>query len=104
MHALNSDETHEGIEKHCEFEKINFTNECNKYLNRASDEVGNIDLYNIYAPRCDSAATKTDASTPIYSVSSILPRCFAFLHLCYVILPLDKRKMHFLCLSNNLCI
>ena len=68
-HALNSDQTHAGIEKHCDFRKFNVTNECVRYENRADDEIGNIDIYNIYAPVCNSSATKNGAS---YSVSYIL--------------------------------
>lgn len=80
MHALNSVETHEGIEKNCDFGNFNFTSECVKYQNIADDELGNIDIYNIYAPLCNSSATKTAASPTTYSVSCIY---LAFLHLCY---------------------
>ncbi|CAJ1972652.1 unnamed protein product [Sphenostylis stenocarpa] len=54
-HALNSDETHEGIERHCDFESGNFTSECNKYQSRGYDEIGVIDIYDIYAPPCDAS-------------------------------------------------
>ncbi|XP_004499087.1 serine carboxypeptidase 1-like isoform X2 [Cicer arietinum] len=67
MHALNSVETHEGIEKNCDFGNFNFTSECVKYQNIADDELGNIDIYNIYAPLCNSSATKTAASPTTYS-------------------------------------
>lgn len=81
-HALNSDETHEGIEKHCDFENGNFSNdECDKYQRRAADEAGNIDIYNIYAPSCDSAATKISASPATCSVSCIASD-HAILHFC----------------------
>jgi serine carboxypeptidase-like clade II len=74
MAGLNSDETHEGIDKLCDFGNFNYTNECNLYQSRANDELGNIDIYNIYAPLCNSSATKTS-----YSVSCI--RCyFAFIY------------------------
>lgn len=63
-HALNSDETHEGMEKHCHFKSFNESNECFGYQNKANDEVGTIDNYNIYAPVCNSSATETS-----YSVS-----------------------------------
>ncbi|ESW32816.1 hypothetical protein PHAVU_001G019500 [Phaseolus vulgaris] len=55
-HAMNSDETHEGIERHCDFESGNLTSECNKYQRRGDDEIGVIDIYDIYAPLCDPAA------------------------------------------------
>ncbi|XP_057426724.1 serine carboxypeptidase 1-like [Lotus japonicus] len=53
-HGLNSDKTHKGIEKHCNFKTFNLTSECNKYTNKADDEMGDIDIYNIYAPICNS--------------------------------------------------
>lgn len=74
MAGLNSDETHEGIDKLCDFGNFNYTNECNLYQSRANDELGNIDIYNIYAPFCNSSATKTS-----YSVSCI--PCSWILHL-----------------------
>ncbi|RDX96683.1 Serine carboxypeptidase II-3, partial [Mucuna pruriens] len=61
-HGLNSDETNEGIQRHCDFENGNITSECNKYQNRGEEEIGSIDIYDIYAPPCDSTATKPGAS------------------------------------------
>ncbi|KAJ1396950.1 Serine carboxypeptidase, serine active site [Sesbania bispinosa] len=72
-HALNSDETHEGIEKHCDFENGNFTSECYKYQSIADDEVGSLDIYNVYAPPCDSAAIKTGATPSTYSGTNFDP-------------------------------
>ena len=54
-HALNSDETHEGIRLHCDFITGNFTDDCINYLNQGEAEMGNIDIYNIYAPLCHSS-------------------------------------------------
>ncbi|XP_072054538.1 serine carboxypeptidase 1-like isoform X4 [Arachis hypogaea] len=55
-HALSSDESHSGIEKNCDYVSGNFSNECIKYMNMADVEVGDIDIYNIYAPPCDSSS------------------------------------------------
>jgi serine carboxypeptidase-like clade II len=69
-HALNSDETHAGIEKHCgDFRNVTNLRECVLYEFKADDELVNIDVFNIYAPVCNSSATKNGAS---YSVSCIL--------------------------------
>ena len=68
-HALNSDETHAGIEKNCgDFSISNVTNlrECFIYEIKSEDELQNIDVYNIYAPVCNSSAAKNGSS---YSVS-----------------------------------
>ncbi|XP_015972453.1 serine carboxypeptidase 1 isoform X1 [Arachis duranensis] len=56
-HALSSDESHSGIEKNCDYVSGNFSNECIKYMNMADVEVGDIDIYNIYAPLCDSSSS-----------------------------------------------
>lgn len=61
-HGLNSDETRKGIEKHCDFKTSNFTIECVKYTNRADTEMGNIDIYNIYAPLCNSTESSATNS------------------------------------------
>ncbi|XP_057425107.1 serine carboxypeptidase 1-like [Lotus japonicus] len=54
-HGLISDETHKGLQKHCNFKHANLTSECNKYADRVDEELGNIDIYNIYAPLCNSS-------------------------------------------------
>ncbi|XP_058742131.1 serine carboxypeptidase 1-like [Vicia villosa] len=56
MHALNSDETHKGIEKYCQFKNSDVSKECHGYLQKAINEIGNIDLYNIYAPLCTNTS------------------------------------------------
>ncbi|KAE9458530.1 hypothetical protein C3L33_09575, partial [Rhododendron williamsianum] len=58
-HALNSDETHAGITKNCDFVNGNLTSLCIQYLNQGDEELGNIDYYDIYAPLCNSSAPKT---------------------------------------------
>ncbi|XP_059635588.1 serine carboxypeptidase 1-like [Cornus florida] len=60
-HGLNSDEANAGINKYCDF-LTGPSDTCTKYQDQAYDELGNIDVYNIYAPLCQSNAMKT-AST-----------------------------------------
>ncbi|KAL9454690.1 hypothetical protein AB3S75_010151 [Citrus x aurantiifolia] len=56
-HALNSDHTHKGIFTYCDFAREgNDTKECETFLEKASDEIGDIDIYNIYAPICINPA------------------------------------------------
>lgn len=58
-HDLNSDETHAGIHKNCDFASGNKSETCIIYMNKSEDEIGDIDPYNIYAPKCDmSSGTK----------------------------------------------
>ncbi|KAI8548717.1 hypothetical protein RHMOL_Rhmol07G0295400 [Rhododendron molle] len=58
-HALNSDETHAGITKYCDFVNGNISSQCFAYLVQGGEEVGDIDFYDIYAPLCNSSAPKT---------------------------------------------
>ncbi|KAG5542188.1 hypothetical protein RHGRI_021900 [Rhododendron griersonianum] len=60
-HALNSDETHAGITKNCDFVTGNLTSLCIQYLNQGGEEVGDIDPYDIYAPLCNFPAPKTSS-------------------------------------------
>ncbi|KAL7606256.1 hypothetical protein Lser_V15G18896 [Lactuca serriola] len=58
-HALNSDETNEGINKYCDYVTGNFSEECYKYQSQGDGEYGGIDIYNIYAPFCDDTTQKS---------------------------------------------
>ncbi|EXB75616.1 Serine carboxypeptidase II-3 [Morus notabilis] len=60
-HALTSDESQAGILKYCDF--VNYTSLCDKYLSQADNEVGYIDIYNIYAPMCKSSAPKSSTGS-----------------------------------------
>ncbi|KAL6137224.1 hypothetical protein ACLB2K_062516 [Fragaria x ananassa] len=53
-HALNSDETMAGINKHYDFVTLNISSRCLDYVSQSKDEVGDIDHYDIYAPFCNT--------------------------------------------------
>ncbi|XP_057503101.1 serine carboxypeptidase 1-like [Actinidia eriantha] len=55
-HALNSDETNSGINKYCDFLTGNFSSACYGYQNQGDVEMGEIYIYNIYAPFCNPSA------------------------------------------------
>ncbi|XP_076912637.1 serine carboxypeptidase 1-like [Bidens hawaiensis] len=57
-HALISDEIHVGITNYCDFESGNISDKCEKHQRQAGNEIGEIDLYNIYAPLCHDNAQK----------------------------------------------
>lgn len=57
-HALNSDETNADINKYCDYITGNYSDKCQQYQNQGWNEVGGIDIYNIYAPICHDSATK----------------------------------------------
>ncbi|KAL3621175.1 hypothetical protein CASFOL_036087 [Castilleja foliolosa] len=56
--ALISDETYQAVKQHCNFSSnATDTNVCENYQDKAFDEIGDIDIYNIYAPLCHSSST-----------------------------------------------
>ncbi|KAJ1410267.1 Serine carboxypeptidase, serine active site [Sesbania bispinosa] len=61
-HALNSDQTHELIEKYCDLTSENPSRICNIATRRALIEKGNIDFYNIYAPLCHDPSLKNGST------------------------------------------
>lgn len=74
-HALNSDKTHEDILKFCVFKSLNETvsDECFAYLVKSGDEIGNIDINNIYTPICLNPVLKNASSAG--SISTTLDPC-----------------------------
>ncbi|XP_062020307.1 serine carboxypeptidase 1-like [Rosa rugosa] len=71
-HDLNSDETHAGIQKYCDFASGNISQTCIIYMNKSADELGDIDIYDIYAPQCNiSSGSKYVSEAP--SVNSFDP-------------------------------
>ncbi|GLT81885.1 hypothetical protein SLE2022_003140 [Rubroshorea leprosula] len=81
MLNLNSDETHNGILKYCDFVNSTDSEQCNKYT-KASTDAGNIDLYNIYAPLCQDPAknqgTSGSVSPLLLKVSTNFDPCTDF--------------------------
>ncbi|KAK7324016.1 hypothetical protein VNO77_27555 [Canavalia gladiata] len=65
-HALNSDQTHELIQKYCDFTSENVTAICVNATRKASIEKGNIDFYNIYAPLCQDSSLKNGPIGSLY--------------------------------------
>ena len=68
-HALSSDQTHELIEKYCDFTAENDSAICANATRTALIEKGKIDFYNIYAPLCFDSSLKNGSTG---SVSNIL--------------------------------
>ncbi|RXH72733.1 hypothetical protein DVH24_012417 [Malus domestica] len=71
-HGMNSDETSAGIHKYCDFSSGNSSSACDKYQSQAREELGNIDIYNIYASLCKTISEATK-SLPKSSVDDFDP-------------------------------
>ncbi|XP_008220190.1 PREDICTED: serine carboxypeptidase II-3-like [Prunus mume] len=64
-HALNSDETHAAIHKHCaDFASDKPSDTCLKYQLRSDRECG--DIYNIYAPLCRISESKSVSTGSVH--------------------------------------
>ncbi|KAL6657451.1 hypothetical protein ACP70R_005231 [Stipagrostis hirtigluma subsp. patula] len=63
-HALISDEAADGISKHCNFTAGESNRLCDAAQEAADESLQGIDIYNIYAPNCQSAGLVTPPVTP----------------------------------------
>nr|TKW14265.1 hypothetical protein SEVIR_5G157100v2 [Setaria viridis] len=52
-HSVVSDEVYERIKKVCDFRISNWTDDCDKAMTTVFSQYHEIDIYNIYAPRCN---------------------------------------------------
>ncbi|TYG79086.1 hypothetical protein ES288_D02G113400v1 [Gossypium darwinii] len=99
-HALNSDETNEGINKYCNFvsedsvskkgDGDDNTIQCGKYLSQGFREMGFIDLYDIYAPQCNLSAIKPGSNGNIMNFDP----CSGFHVKSYLNLPKVQAAFH----------
>ncbi|XP_050884911.1 serine carboxypeptidase 1 [Lathyrus oleraceus] len=90
-HALNSDETHELIDKYCDFTSENVSAICANATIRASDEIGHIDFYNIYAPQCHDSSLKNGSTG--YASNEFDP-CSDYYGIAYLNTPDVQKALH----------
>ncbi|KAG9131470.1 hypothetical protein Leryth_015306 [Lithospermum erythrorhizon] len=60
-HSVISDEEYERAKQVCNFRSFNWSRECNEAMIALSDKYQDIDIYNIYAPKCFLNTTTTSA-------------------------------------------
>ncbi|MBA0587415.1 hypothetical protein Gorai_000547 [Gossypium raimondii] len=51
-HSVISDEFYHKIKQACDFKELNWSTECNALVNQVFDTYSEIDIYNIYDPKC----------------------------------------------------
>ncbi|CAJ2668619.1 serine carboxypeptidase 1-like [Trifolium pratense] len=90
-HALNSDQTHELIEKYCDFTTENTSAICNNATTKALIEKGHIDFYNIYAPLCHDSSLKNSSTG--YVTKDFDP-CSDFYGNAYLNRPEVQKALH----------
>ncbi|XP_057420969.1 serine carboxypeptidase-like 26 [Lotus japonicus] len=61
-HAVISDQQYDKAKQVCDFKQFQWSNECNKAMNEVFQDYSEIDIYNIYAPKCRLNSTSAIAS------------------------------------------
>ncbi|KAK9073965.1 hypothetical protein SSX86_006559 [Deinandra increscens subsp. villosa] len=100
-HALNSDETHDGIQKYCNFTGGSLSLMCRNVTDKAWDEIGDIDLYNIYAPICLTPNQRNTSIIP-GSINNFDP-CWQYILEFYLNDSMVQNALHVKPTSWDLC-
>jgi serine carboxypeptidase-like clade II len=74
-HAVVSDEVYERIKKVCNFKVSNWTDDCDKAMSIVFGQYREIDIYNIYAPRCNLPQSATAPSVDEVLATNDQVRC-----------------------------
>ncbi|VAH27161.1 unnamed protein product [Triticum turgidum subsp. durum] len=92
-HALISDETAEGIDKNCNFTAAGAATSalCDDASDEAGESLRDIDIYNIYAPNCQSEKLVTPPIAP--SIENFDP-CTDYYVDAYLNRPDVQKAMH----------
>ncbi|KAK9073964.1 hypothetical protein SSX86_006558 [Deinandra increscens subsp. villosa] len=91
-HALNSDETHDAIFKYCDFASNSSSAMCDNVTNKAFDEMGDIDAYDIYAPICLTPNQRNTSTIP-GSINNFDP-CWKFILNFYLNDSMVQKALH----------
>jgi len=62
-HAVVPDEVYNRIKKYCNFKNSNWSDDCNAAMDVIYSQYGEIDIYNIYAPKCLLNQTSASSTT-----------------------------------------
>jgi len=88
---LNSDQTHELIEKYCDFTTENVSSICINATYKVVLEIGKIDFYNIYAPLCQDSSLKNGSTG--YVTNDFDP-CSDYYGAAYLNTPEVQKALH----------
>ncbi|KAK3125898.1 hypothetical protein QOZ80_7BG0611130 [Eleusine coracana subsp. coracana] len=91
-HALISDEAADGINRHCNFTSDDSNDLCDEAMSEADDSLRDIDIYNIYAPNCQSTSLVT--SPPIKPSIDNFDPCTDYYVDAYLNDPAVQKALH----------
>ncbi|KAK1415328.1 hypothetical protein QVD17_31107 [Tagetes erecta] len=100
-HGLISDATHDAIFKYCDFASGSLSALCHNIRDKAMDEMGNIDVYNIYAPICLTPKQRNTSAIP-GSIYNFDP-CSDYIMEFYLNDPMVQKTLHVKPTSWDLC-
>jgi len=99
-HAVNSDATHAAILKYCDFANETSSEMCDKVTDKAWDEMGDIDIYNLYAPICLNTGLKNASGTGSINV---FDPCWQYILETYLNDTVVQKALHVKPTSWDLC-
>ncbi|KAI3805080.1 hypothetical protein L1987_27119 [Smallanthus sonchifolius] len=100
-HAIISDATHAAIHKYCDFPSGSSSPMCDNITDKAWNEIGDIDVYNIYAPICLTPHERNTSTTP-GSINSFDP-CWQYILEFYLNDSVVQKALHAKPTSWDLC-
>ncbi|KAK1418272.1 hypothetical protein QVD17_27415 [Tagetes erecta] len=100
-HALYSDTTHDAIVKYCDFGSESTSDICGNATDKAWEEAGEIDIYNIYAPVCLTPPQRNTSAIP-GSINNFDP-CWQYLLEFYFNDSTVQEALHVRPTSWDLC-
>ncbi|KAF8727103.1 hypothetical protein HU200_019609 [Digitaria exilis] len=65
-HAVVSDEVYRSIKKYCDFKNSNWSDDCSATMDIVYSQYQEIDIYNIYAPKCLLNQTSTSSAVQAF--------------------------------------
>lgn len=63
-HSVVSDQVYELTKRVCDFKLLDWTHPCNEAMNAVFKQYSEIDIYNIYAPKCNLHQSSSSAVEP----------------------------------------
>lgn len=73
-HTVITDQHYDKAKQVCDFKSPNWSSECNIVMNQLFEKYNEIDIYNIYAPKCltNSTSSLADSSDSVNSLAKVI--------------------------------
>ena len=73
-HTVITDQHYDKAKQACDFKSPNWSSECNIVMNQLFEKYNEIDIYNIYAPKCltNSTSSLAHSSDSVNSLAKVI--------------------------------